>query len=64
MALQTRRILDDTPATNELMAAWRAALVLSAMSVLATRLETRPQALERWRDLLMTFESNAARDSA
>ena len=46
---------DETPATDEFMAAWRAALVLSDMSALATRPETRPQALERLRDLLMTW---------
>ena len=46
---------DETPATDEFMAAWRAALVLSDMSALATRPETRLQALERLRDLLMTF---------
>ena len=46
---------DDTPVTDEFMAAWRAALVLSDMSALATRPETRPQALERLRDVLMTF---------
>lgn len=46
---------DETPATDEFIAAWRAALVLSDMSALATRPETRPQALERLRDLLITF---------
>jgi hygromycin-B 7''-O-kinase len=46
---------DETPVTDEFMAAWRAALVLSDMSALATRPETRPQALERLRELLMTF---------
>ena len=46
---------DETPVTDEFMAAWRAALVLSDMSALATRPETRPQALERLRDLLMTW---------
>jgi aminoglycoside phosphotransferase (APT) family kinase protein len=46
---------DETPVTDEFIAAWRAALVLSDMSALATRPETRPQALERLRDLLMTF---------
>jgi hygromycin-B 7''-O-kinase len=45
----------ETPATDEFMAAWRSALVLSDMSALATRPETRPQALQRLRDLLMTF---------
>ena len=47
---------DETPVTDEFMATWRAALVLSDMSMLATRPETRPQALERLRDLLMTFK--------
>jgi aminoglycoside phosphotransferase len=46
---------DETPTTDEFLAAWRAALVLSDMSALATRPETRPQTLERLRDLLMTF---------
>jgi len=46
---------DDTPVTDEFMAAWRAALVLSDMSALATRPETRPRTLERLRDLLMTL---------
>ncbi len=46
---------DETPATDEFMAAWYAALVLSDMSALATRPKTRPQALERLRDLCMTF---------
>jgi len=46
---------DATPVSDEFRAAWRAALVLSDMSALATRPETRPQALERLRDLLMTF---------
>jgi hygromycin-B 7''-O-kinase len=46
---------DDTPVTDEFMAAWRAALVLSDMAALATRPEARPQALERLHDLYMTF---------
>jgi aminoglycoside phosphotransferase len=46
---------DETPVTDAFMAAWRATLVLSDMSALATRPETRPQTLERLRDLLMTF---------
>jgi hygromycin-B 7''-O-kinase len=46
---------DEIPATDEFMAAWRVALVLSDMVALATRPETRPQTLERLRDLLMTF---------
>jgi len=46
---------DETPVTDEFMAAWRAALVLGDMSALATRPETRPQALERLRDLFMTL---------
>jgi aminoglycoside phosphotransferase len=46
---------DDTPVTEEFMVAWRATLVLSDLSALATRPETRSQTLERLRDLLMTF---------
>src|SRR6266446_1899554 len=46
---------DETPTTDEFLAAWRAALVFSDMSALATRPETRPQTLERLRDLLMTL---------
>ena len=46
---------DEIPVTDEFMAAWRSALVLSDVSALATRPETRPQTLERLRDLLMTF---------
>jgi hygromycin-B 7''-O-kinase len=46
---------DETPVTDEFMAAWRATLVLSDMSALATRPETRSQALERLHDLLLTF---------
>ena len=46
---------DEIPVTDEFMVAWRAALVLSDMAALATRPETRPQALERLGDLLMTF---------
>jgi hypothetical protein len=46
---------DDTPVTDEFMATWRAALVLSDMLALATRPETRPQVLERLRDLLRTL---------
>jgi hygromycin-B 7''-O-kinase len=46
---------DETPVTDEFTVVWRAALVLSDMAALATRPETRPQALERLRDLLMTF---------
>jgi hygromycin-B 7''-O-kinase len=46
---------DEIPATDAFMDAWRAGLVLSDMSVLATRPETRPQALERLRHLLMTL---------
>jgi aminoglycoside phosphotransferase (APT) family kinase protein len=46
---------DDTPVTDEFMAAWHAGLMLSDMAALATRPETRPQALERLRDALMTF---------
>ena len=46
---------DAAPVTDEFMAVWHAALVLSDMSALATRPETRPQALERLRDVLVTF---------
>jgi len=46
---------DETPVTDEFMAAWHATLGLSDMSALATRPETRSQALERLHDLLMTF---------
>ena len=46
---------DEAPVTDEFMAAWHAGLVLSDMSALATRPETRPQAMARLRDLLMTF---------
>src|SRR5499427_1515184 len=46
---------DETPVTDVFMVAWRAALVLSDMAALATRPEARPQALERLRNLLMTF---------
>jgi hygromycin-B 7''-O-kinase len=45
---------DEVPVTDEFMAAWRAALVLSDMVALATRPETRPQVLERLRDVSMT----------
>jgi len=44
----------DTPVTDQFMAAWHAGLVLSDMVALATRPETRPQALELLRDLLMS----------
>jgi aminoglycoside phosphotransferase len=43
---------DDTPVSDEFIIAWRAALVLSDMSMLATRPQTRLQTLERLRDLL------------
>ena len=46
---------DETPATDAFLAAWHAGLVLSDMAALATRPETRPQALERLRDALMTL---------
>jgi aminoglycoside phosphotransferase (APT) family kinase protein len=46
---------DETPLTDEFLATWRATLVLSDMVLLATRPQTRPQTLERLRDLLMTF---------
>jgi hygromycin-B 7''-O-kinase len=43
----------ETPVTDQFMGAWHAGLILSDMAALATRPETRPQALERLRDLLM-----------
>jgi len=46
---------DAIPVTDEFLDAWHATLVLSDMSALATRPETRPQALERLRDLLTTW---------
>jgi aminoglycoside phosphotransferase (APT) family kinase protein len=46
---------DEMPLTDEFMAAWHAMLVLSDLSMLATRPETQPQALERLRDLLTTW---------
>jgi hygromycin-B 7''-O-kinase len=46
---------DEAPTPDECMVAWRSAFVCSAMSALATRPQTRPQALERWRDLLISF---------
>jgi hygromycin-B 7''-O-kinase len=46
---------DETPVSDDFMVAWRAALVLSDMSMLATRPQTRPQTLERLRDLLVTW---------
>jgi len=46
---------DDTPIPDEFLATWRAVLVLSDMAALATRPETRPQALERLRHLCMTL---------
>jgi hygromycin-B 7''-O-kinase len=45
----------DTPVPDAFLAAWPAVLVLSDMATLATRPQTRPQALERLRDLLMTW---------
>ena len=46
---------DDTSGTDASMAAWRAALGLSALAALAPRPATRPQALGRLRDLRMTL---------
>jgi hypothetical protein len=46
---------DNTPVTDEFMATWRAALVLSDLSTLASRPQTRPQTLGRLRDLLSTW---------
>jgi hygromycin-B 7''-O-kinase len=45
----------DIPATDAFLATWHATLVLSDMVMLATRPPTRPQTLERLRDLLMTW---------
>jgi aminoglycoside phosphotransferase len=45
----------DTPATDAFLAAWPAVLALSDMAMLATRPQTRPQTLERLRDLLRTW---------
>src|SRR5215510_13545192 len=44
---------DETSATDEFLAAWHAGLVLSDLAMLATRPETRPQALERLHNLSM-----------
>jgi hygromycin-B 7''-O-kinase len=46
---------DDIPVTDKFLAAWHAALVLSDLSALATRPETRHQTLERLRDVLMAW---------
>jgi aminoglycoside phosphotransferase len=46
---------DETPVSDEFLIAWRATLVLSDMSMLATRPQTRPQTLERLRDLRDTW---------
>lgn len=45
----------DTPLSQEFLAAWRAVLGLSDIIALATRPESRPQTLERLRDLLPTL---------
>jgi aminoglycoside phosphotransferase (APT) family kinase protein len=45
----------EIPLTDEFMASWHAALVLSDMATLATRPGTRPQTLERLGDLLVTW---------
>jgi aminoglycoside phosphotransferase (APT) family kinase protein len=45
----------ERPLTDEFMAAWHAVLVLSDMATLVTRPGTRPQTLERLRDLLATW---------
>jgi hygromycin-B 7''-O-kinase len=42
---------DEAPVTDAFLAAWRAGLVLNDLVMLATRPETRPQALERLHDL-------------
>ena len=46
---------DDTLITDACMAACRAALGFGDMAALAPRPAARPQALERWHDLRMTF---------
>jgi hypothetical protein len=46
-----RGYCDNTPVTDEFMAAWRTALMLSDLLTLATRLQT----LERLRDLLSAW---------
>jgi aminoglycoside phosphotransferase len=46
---------DEAPVTDAFLAAWRAGLALSDLAMLATRPETRPQALERLHDLSMIF---------
>jgi aminoglycoside phosphotransferase len=46
---------EETPVTDEFLVAWPAILVLSDMAMLATRPATRPQTLERLRDLLSTW---------
>jgi aminoglycoside phosphotransferase len=46
---------DEAPVTDAFLAAWRAGLVLNDLVMLATRPETRPQALERLHDLSMIF---------
>ena len=46
---------EETPVSEEFMAAWRFVLVLNDMSILATRPATRPEALERLRDLARDF---------
>ena len=44
---------DEAPVTDAFLAAWYAGLVLNDLVMLATRPETRPQALERLHDLSM-----------
>ena len=46
---------DEAPVTDAFLAAWHAGLVLSDLAMLATRPETRPQALERLHDVSMIF---------
>ena len=46
---------DEAPVTDAFLAAWHAGLVLSDLAMLATRPETRPQALERLHDLSTIF---------
>ena len=47
---------EESPVSEEFMAAWRGVLVLQDMSYVATRPATRPEALERLRALAGDFE--------
>jgi hypothetical protein len=53
--LRPRTSLEKEAFFLQQLVASRAALVLSDMSMLATRPQTRPQTLERLRDLLVTW---------